>query len=54
MLVGVGVGEALDLTGVAAEDAVKVGTDLVAFFGFQVVALGAAGFEEVGAFLGVA
>lgn len=35
----------------AAEESVKVGTDLVAFALLQVVALCASGFEEVGALL---
>jgi hypothetical protein len=53
LLVGVGVGEALDLTGLAAEDTVKLRADLVALAGLQGVALRAAGLEKVGALLGV-
>jgi hypothetical protein len=53
LLVGVGVGEALDLTGLAAEDTVELRADLVALAGLQGVALRAAGLEEVGALLGV-
>jgi hypothetical protein len=53
LLVGVGVGEALDLTGLAAEDTMELRADLVALAGLQGVALRAAGLEEVGALLGV-
>ena len=52
-LVGVGVGEALDGAGVAAEETVEVGADLVALGLLEVVALLAAGLEEVGTLLGV-
>lgn len=41
LLVGVGVGEAVDLARLAAEEAVKLGADLVALVGLQGVALGA-------------
>lgn len=51
LLVGVGVGKALDLASVAAKEAVKVGADLVALTLLQVMALCAAGLEEVGALL---
>jgi len=51
LLIGVRVGEALDLTSVAAEKTVKVGADLVALALLQVVALCAAGLEEVGTLL---
>lgn len=52
-LVGVGVGVALDLTGLAAEETVKVGANLVALALLQVVALSAASLEKVGTLLGV-
>jgi hypothetical protein len=51
LLVGVGVGEALDLTRLAAEDTVELRADLVALAGLQSVALSAAGLEKVGALL---
>lgn len=53
LLVGVGVGEALDLTGLSAEETVQRGADLVALTLLQGVALGASGLEEVGTLLGV-
>ena len=43
--VGVGVGEAFDLASLAPEQPVQVGADFVAFFFFEVVALGAAGLD---------
>lgn len=52
-LVGVGVGEALNLARLAAEDTVELRADLVALAGLQGVALSAAGLEEVGTLLGV-
>lgn len=45
LLVGITVGKALDLTGVAAEETVKVGADFVALTLLQVVALCASCFE---------
>lgn len=39
LLICVGVGEALDLTGLTAEQTVQVGSDLVAFAFLQVMAL---------------
>jgi hypothetical protein len=51
LLVGVGVGEALNLTRLAAEDTVELRADLVALAGLQSVALSAAGLEKVGALL---
>lgn len=54
LLVRIGVGEALDGAGVAAEQPVEVGADLVALGLLEVVALCASGLEEVGALLGVA
>jgi hypothetical protein len=51
LLVGVGVGEALDLARLAAEDTVELRADLVALAGLQGVALCAAGLEEVGSLL---
>lgn len=54
LLVGVGVGVALDLTGLTAEETVKHGTDLVALALLQGVALRAAGLEEVGTLLSIA
>lgn len=42
MLVGVGVGEALNLTSFAAEESVKVGADLVGTAFLEGVALSAA------------
>ena len=53
LLVGVGVGEALDLAGLAAEEAVQRRADLVALAVLQGVALGAPRLEEVGTLLGV-
>jgi hypothetical protein len=54
LLVGIGVLEAGDGTSLAAEQTVKVGTDLVAFTLLEGVALSASGLEEVGTLLGVA
>jgi len=51
LLVGVGVGETLDLTRLAAEDTVKLRANLVALAGLQGVALCATGLEEVGSLL---
>lgn len=53
LLVGVRVCEALDLAGVAAKEAVKVGSDLVGLALLQVMALRASCLEEVGALLAV-
>lgn len=53
LLVGVGVRETGDLTGLAAEETVELRANLVALAGLQGVALCATGFEEVGALLGV-
>ena len=53
LLVGVCVGEALDGAGLAAEEAVERGADLVAAVFLEGVALGAPGLEEVGTLLGV-
>lgn len=53
LLVGVGVGEAVDRAGLAAENAVERGADLVAAVLLEGVALRAAGLEEVGTLLGV-
>jgi len=50
-LVGICVGEALDLTSVTAEQPVQVGTDLVSLALAQGVTLCAAGFEKVGTLL---
>lgn len=43
LLVGVGVGEAFDLAGLAAKETVKLRADLVALVGLQGVALSATG-----------
>lgn len=53
LLVGIGVGETVNSTGLASEETVKVGTDLVALTLLQVVALSAAGLEKVGTLLAV-
>jgi len=53
LLVGVGVGEARNLTGLTAEKTVELRANLVALAGLQGVALCATGLEEVGALLGV-
>lgn len=53
LLVGVGVGETLDLARLAAEEAVQSGSDLVAAAILDGVALSATGLEEVGTLLGV-
>lgn len=53
LLVGVGVGEALDGAGLAAKKTVESGADLVAAAGLEGVALRAAGLEEVGTLLGI-
>lgn len=53
LLVGVGVGEAVDGARLAAEEAVERGADLVAAALLEGVALCAAGLEEVGTLLGV-
>lgn len=49
LLVGIGVGEALDGTGLAAEETVQVRTDLVGTTGLDGVALSATSLEKVGA-----
>jgi len=54
LLVGVGVRVAVDLAGLAAEEAVEHGADLVALALLQGVALSAAGLEEVGTLLSIA
>jgi len=54
LLVGVGVGVALDGTRLTAEEAVESGTDLVASAGLGGVALRTAGLEKVGTLLNVA
>ena len=54
LLVGIGVRVAIDLTGLAAEEAVEHGTDLVALTLLQGVALRAARLEEVGTLLSIA
>jgi hypothetical protein len=53
LLVGVGVGVAVDGTGLAAEEAVQGRADLVAAVLLDGVALGATGLEEVGTLLSV-
>lgn len=53
LLVGVCVGVSLDGAGVAAEEAVEGGADLVAAVLLDGVALGAPGLEEGGTLLGV-
>ena len=53
LLVGIGVGEAFNLTGLAAEQAVQIWADLVAFAFLQVVALSASRLEETSALLSV-
>jgi hypothetical protein len=50
-LVGIRVGETLDLTSVTPEQPVQIGTDLVSLALAQGVALCAAGLEEVGTLL---
>lgn len=52
-LVGVGVGVALDRSGLAAEETVQSRTDLVGTALLDSVALGATGLEEVGTLLSV-
>lgn len=53
LLVGIGVGVAVDGAGLAAEEAVESGADLVAATLLKGVALSAAGLEEVGTLLGI-
>jgi hypothetical protein len=53
LLVGVGVGETLDLTGLAAKETVQSRADLVSLTLLQGVALSATGLEEVGTLLGI-
>lgn len=53
LLVGVGVGVAFNGTGLAAEEAVERGADLVDAASLDGVALRAARLEEVGTLLGV-
>lgn len=53
LLVGVGVGEAGDLAGLAAEETVELRADLVALALLEGVALCATGLEETSALLGV-
>ncbi len=53
LLVGICVGVALDGAGLAAEEAVERGADLVAAVLLEGVALSAPGLEEVGTLLGV-
>jgi len=54
LLVGIGVGVALNSTALAAEEAMKSRTSLVAAASLNGVALSAAGLEEVGTLLSVA
>lgn len=54
LLVGVGVGETVDLAGLTTEESVELGTDLVALASLQGVALSASGLEKVGTLLNVA
>lgn len=53
LLVGIGVGIALDLTGLTAEEAEEVGADLVSTTALDGVALLAASLEELGTLLRV-
>jgi len=53
LLVGIGVGVAVDGAGLAAKEAVESGADLVALTLAESVALSAAGLEEVGTLLSV-
>jgi len=53
LLVGIGVGVALNGAGLAAEKAVESGADLVAAASLEGVALSATGLEEVGTLLSV-
>lgn len=53
LLVGIGVGVALDGAGLAAEKSVKCGADLVATTGIEGVALSATGLEEASTLLSV-
>lgn len=53
LLVGVGVGVAVDGASLAAEEAVECGTDLVATARLDGVALSATSLEEVGTLLGI-
>lgn len=50
-LVGIGVGESSDLARLAAEDSVKLRSDLVSLAGFQGVTLRTSSLEKTGAFL---
>jgi hypothetical protein len=50
-LVGIGVREALDGSGVTTEEAVEVGADLIALALTKSVALSASGLEKVGTLL---
>ena len=54
LLVGVGVRVTGDLAGLAAEETVELGADLVALALLQGVALSAAGLEETGTLLSIA
>lgn len=54
LLVGIGVGVALDGTGLAAPETVQSGTDLVAAVLLNGVALSTSGLEEVGTLLEIA
>lgn len=53
LLVGIGVGVAVDGTGLAAEESVERGADLVTAAGLEGVALSATGLEETSALLSV-
>lgn len=53
LLVGIGVGVTLDLTGLAAHETVELGADLVATGGINGVALSAASLEKLGTLGGV-
>ena len=53
LLVGIGVGVAVDGASLAAEEAVQSRADLVTAAGLEGVALSAAGLEETGTLLGV-
>lgn len=54
LLVGIGVGVALDLTGLTAEETPQVGADLVGTALLESVALRATGLEETSALGGIA
>lgn len=53
LLVGIGIGEAFNLTSLSTEETVQVGANLVALRLYDGVALCTSGLEEAGTLLGI-